>query len=158
MRGRLTPIAAVLVLLVSGESRAQSLDELAFMAGCWEGPISGTGTIEEMYSTPSENLIVGTTRYLRSGRAVQFEFTRIESSGEEIVLTPYPGGVASPASFELTTLEPGRAIFEAPEHDFPKRIIYRRNADGSRTARIDGGEGSPDAMEWHMQRVACPIP
>ena len=47
-------------------------------------------------------------------------------------------------------------IFEAPEHDYPKRILYRANADGSRTARIDGGAQDDGGQEWRFLRVACP--
>jgi hypothetical protein len=35
-------------------------------------------------------------------------------------------------------LEGQAATFENLGHDFPKRIIYRKNADGSLTARIEG--------------------
>ena len=59
---------ALLVLASQGE--AQTLDDLAFMSGCWEGPLSRGGTIEEFYSPPTENMIVGTTRYVRDGRTV----------------------------------------------------------------------------------------
>ena len=31
------------------------------------------------------------------------------------------------------------ALFENTAHDFPQRIIYRRDADGSLLARIEGG-------------------
>ena len=34
------------------------------------------------------------------------------------------------------------SVFENPEHDFPKRIIYRKSADGSLLASIDGGPGT----------------
>jgi hypothetical protein len=29
-------------------------------------------------------------------------------------------------------------VFEDPAHDFPQRVIYRKNADGSVTARTEG--------------------
>ncbi len=133
------------------------LADLAFISGCWEGQFGkdGSGTMEEIYTAPSKNLMLGTTRYLKEGAAVEYEFTRIERTDEGILLTPYPGGRASEHSFKLTSLEGGRAVFEAPEHDYPKRIIYAANDDGSRTARIDGGTDA-DAREWRLHSRPCP--
>lgn len=132
------------------------LDQLQLLAGCWKGSFGGgSGTIEEFYTSPSDNLILGTTRYLRDGKAIQYEFTRIETKGSNILLTPYPGGTLSDAVFVLTGLTSTEAIFEAPEHDFPKRIIYRVNDDGSRTARIDGGTDDSEAQVWRLKRASC---
>jgi hypothetical protein len=136
--------------------------DLGFMSGCWNGSFQardGEGVIEEHYTSPSENLILGTTRYLLDGRAVQFELTTLRT-GEDGVITmlPYPGGSPSPDGFQLTrvirTGEALEAVFEAPEHDFPKRVIYRREGDRL-VARIDGGEGSDQAQTWEMRPVGC---
>ena len=148
----IAPVAAQ----APGGADAAALEDLAFLSGCWRGTYAGgAGVIEEFYTSPSKNLMLGTTRYLRDGRAAQYEFTRIEKTDAGIVMTPYPGGKPSEHGFRLTSLRDGEAIFEAPEHDFPKRIIYRRNADGTRTARIDGGAASPKAQEWRMSAAAC---
>jgi hypothetical protein len=134
---------------------ATSLSGLAFMSGCWKGDFEGGNAIEEFYTTPSENVMLGLSRFMRGGRTMQHEFSRITADSTGIFLLPFPGGSASEHVFRLTRLEDGLAVFEAPEHDFPKRIIYRRNADGSNTARIDGGEASDRAQEWPMRSVAC---
>ncbi len=138
---------------------APSLEGLAFLSGCWRGTFGGgAGIMEEFYTLPSANLMLGTTRFLRDGRAVQYEFTRIDADSSGVVMTPYPGGSPSPDDFRLTTLTAHLAIFESPEHDYPTRIIYRANADGTRTARIDGGPDDADGREWHLSPVSCTTP
>lgn len=154
-------VLAVLIvaLPVPGETKRQdyALGDLAFLAGCWSGSLGDeSGVMEEFYTVPSENLILGTTRYLRKGTAIQYEFTRIEKIDSGIRMVPYPGGEPSQDAFRLTSLRNGVAIFEAPEHDYPKRIIYRANRDGTRTARIDAGAGDPKGQEWELQPVDCP--
>jgi hypothetical protein len=42
---------------------------------------------------------------------------------------------------KLTRLA-GQVIFENPAHDHPKRVIYRKNSDGSLVASIHAGEGT----------------
>jgi hypothetical protein len=53
----------------------------------------------------------------------------------------------------MVELGDSRAVFENPEHDFPKRIIYRLTPDGSLNARVEGIEkGRATAEEWTWRR------
>lgn len=132
-----------------------TLGDLGFMTGCWKGEFGNGGALEEMYTAPSSNLMLGLSRFLRGDRAVQFEFSRITADSTGIALLPFPNGRPSEHAFRLTTLESGRATFEAPEHDYPKRIRYARQADGSLMARIDDGTDESRAQEWRMEPVPC---
>lgn len=156
-------LSAGIALLASSAVAAQTtpaatLADLAFMAGCWRGEGADGGVLEEVYSSPSANLMLGLSRYLRGERAVQFEFSRITADSAGIALLPFPGGSPSEHAFRLTALEVGRATFEAPEHDFPRRILYTRAADGSLTARIDGGTEDSRSQEWRMVPAPCRPP
>lgn len=141
--------------VVAQTPASATIADLGFMAGCWRGEFANGGLLEEVYAAPSSNLMLGLSRFLRGDRAIQFEFTRITADSTGIALLPFPGGRPSEHAFRLTALEPGRATFEAPEHDFPKRIRYTRETDGSLTARIDGGTDESRAQEWRMQPVPC---
>jgi len=129
---------------------------LDFMTGCWQGTFQaerGSGTIEEHYTSPSDNLILGTTRYILEGRTVMWEFSKLEESDGEVVLTPFPRGQRSEHDFRMTSVSENEVLFEAPEHDFPKRISYRRD-DERLIARIDDGtDGLVD--EWEMKPAPC---
>ena len=135
------------------KSPPPSLGELAFMAGCWRGHGSNAATtIEETYTPPTDNMIIGMTRYVRGGRVVDFEFTTIERSDTALVLLPRPKGVRS-VSFSLKELADGKAVWENPTHDFPQRIVYQRTAEGTLVARIEGTTSrGPRHMEWTMTR------
>lgn len=156
----------IATLLCGGASRAAAqeaeqprftLDQLAFLAGCWEGPFmqdSVEGTMEEHYTTPTENFILGTTRYIIDGRTIEYELAVIgrDETGR-VALVTYPGG-AMGMPFMLTGVVDGTAIFENPGNRFPKRIIYRRTREGRLHARIDSGVGT-DGVEWWLSRAAC---
>jgi len=153
-------ILALAVAPAEAQTASAGLHDLAFMSGCWEGEFRGrngaAGVIEEHYTSPSANVMLGTTRYLLDGSAVQFELTTIRASAAGVVLQPYPGGAASPATFALTEAAGGRAVFEAPEHDFPRRITYRVTGEGRIAARIDDGTDDGQSMEWRLARAVCP--
>ncbi len=67
---------------------------------------------------------------------------------------------AALSTTSIALCEEVETVADLPEHDFPKRIIYRTNPDGTRTIRLDGGsDDGPEtgqAMEWHVEAVACP--
>jgi len=150
-----------ILLAAAAPARAQApqtpLDRLTFMAGCWSGPAAtraGTGTVEEHWTPPSANAMQGMSRTLLGGRTVEFEFMLVTAESTGVVLSPYPDGVPSPVGFRLTHISADTAVFEAPEHDYPKRIIYRR-IPGGLVARVDGGTDDAQPQEWPMAAAAC---
>jgi hypothetical protein len=149
----------IITAIAIGSGQGQGIQDLAFMSGCWEGSFQsrngGTGVIEEQYTTPSDNVMLGTTRYLLDGRAVMFELATILRGDSGVVLTPYPRGRASEHGFRLTSADGASAMFEAPEHDFPKRISYRLQGD-TLVARIDDGSDTGQAQTWRMVRCRTP--
>lgn len=102
--------------------------------------------------------MLGTTRFFRDGEAVGFEFGHIRAAAEGIVYTPYPGGERSPHAFRLSRASPGEAIFEAPEHDYPRRIHYSLGQDEGLEVRIDGGPDDPSPRGWSLRSVPCEGP
>lgn len=130
------------------------LASVAFLAGCWRSP-EGAGTVlEERWSPPEGGVMLGTSRFVRDGRTVSFEFGLIRESESGVVYLPHPGGTASTHGFRMTRSGAGEALFEAPDHDYPKRIAYRR-VPGGLQARIDGGADDADPRVWRMAAVAC---
>ena len=126
-------------------STAGALDGLAFLSGCWRGEFGSGMAIEETWTEADSDVMLATTRYLRAGRTVEFEFSRIQADSAGIALVPYPQGRMSDA-FPLDSVAAGLAVFANPAHDFPKRIIYRRSGE-TLTARI---EDDTRGREWAM--------
>ena len=139
----------------ASDGTSPTLADLAFMAGCWRGPSGSGTTIEEYYTAPSDNLVLGVSRYLKGGRVIDYEFTTIAREDTGIVLTPRPSGQA-PVPFRLTRLDSTGATWENPAHDFPTLIEYRRGAGDSLAARIEGpGPDGRRRVEWRMGRATC---
>jgi hypothetical protein len=118
---------------------AATLADLRWIAGVWTLS-GGDHTVEEQWTEPASNAMLGLSRTLAGGRMVAFEFLRIETRPEGIFYVAQPGG-RPPTDFRLTSWDGRTATFENPAHDFPRRILYTHNADGSLTARVDGGAG-----------------
>jgi hypothetical protein len=71
---------------------------------------------------------------------VAFECLRIEARQNGIFYVAQPNG-RPPTSFRLTMIDDSTAVFENPDHDFPKRITYARSGADALTAKVDGGDG-----------------
>jgi len=146
---------ALLVLMAAELGQPPSLEMLRFMTGCWRGPAGRGAILEEYYTAPAENLMLGVSRYVRDGEVTDYEFTSIEQRESDLVITPQPKG-QSPASFRLRRLADGEVVWVNPEHDFPQLISYRRVAPDSLVARIEGpGPQGTRAIEWRMARAEC---
>ncbi len=145
-----------LVAATPARVEAQDFSKLKFISGCWEGE-PGDGTlVEESWTTPSDNLYLAVTRYLKKHEATNWEFTRIEKSDSLVAFIAQSKGEA-PDTFALKTLVDEVAIFENPLKDFPKRIMYRLTSDGSLIVRLedDSPLGERD-FEVRLRRVKCP--
>jgi len=154
--GRLLVASFFVTSPAVGQSSGFTLTALDFMAGCWMGSAGDSTVIEEIYTRPSNNVMLGTTRYIRNDTTTMFEFSLLNQDSTGVSLLPYPRGRRSEDSFALTHSDDHRVVFEAPQHDFPKRVIYRAISKDRLEARIDGGEGSDRVMEWELTRMACP--
>lgn len=127
---------AILVLsstLVAAASAAAPAEDSASRAFSW---LSGhwcsqseAQLIEEYWLPPEGNLALGVGRTVKAGKTVTFEFMRIETrDGVTNYLALHDGEPA--VAFRLTASGAGWARFENPQHDFPKRVEYRRTSSG----------------------------
>lgn len=135
---------------------AAEMDAVRFMEGCWRGEQGDGGHMHERYGPLTANVMLGATLFVRGQTAVAHELAEIVRLEDGTIrLTPYPNGEESADAFYLTEHDHGRVTFEAPEHDYPRRIQYRRLDPERLEARIDGGASDPEPRVWVMTRVPC---
>jgi hypothetical protein len=118
------------------------ITDLAWISGDWQTPSGQKAQIEEHWTAPAGASMMGLSRTVAQGKTVEFEYLRIEQRADGIYYVAHPKARCPGTDFKLTSLTGKEAVFENPEHDFPKRIIYRKSADGSLIASIDGGTGT----------------
>jgi hypothetical protein len=137
--------------LLSGRGAADqakpTLDSLAWLAGSWVGEARGV-TMEEHWTAPKGNSMIGVHRDVGKGRTLSFEFLRIVQEGDQIVYLAMPGGRSPATPFPLKDVSDSRVVFENPKHDFPQRVIYWKDGADLR-ARIEGTmNGKEGSQEW----------
>jgi hypothetical protein len=130
---------------------AVALHDITWLAGQWQIS-SPTQCVEEEWTEPSSNMLVGMSRTVAAGRTTSFEFMRIEARADGIYYVAQPGG-RPPVDFKLASESPTELIFVNPGHaDRLKRVIYRREGDGGLAARIEGENGGKAFSEDYAYR------
>ncbi|HSH76737.1 MAG TPA: DUF6265 family protein [Longimicrobiales bacterium] len=148
-------LIAVLVVAapVPGQERF-TLEDVSFLSGCWA---DRTGPVElrEQWTEAEGGVMLGTSRFVRGGEVVDWEFGRIVEDGDGVTLWPYPRGVSSEHGFGLIRVG-DENVFENLEHDFPVRIVYARarGRPGGLDVRVEGNAGQ--RIDWSLTRSPCP--
>jgi hypothetical protein len=130
---------------------ALTLRDIGWLAGEWQ-LMSATRCVEEHWTASSSNMLVGMSRTVVAGRTTSFEFVRIEARADGIYYVAQPGG-RPPVDFKLASESASELVFVNPGHaDHLKKVIYRRESDGSLTARIEGENGGKAFSEDYPYR------
>lgn len=122
------------------------LSAVTFLVGDWV-TTQGERTTEESWSHARSGTMFGSARTLVGDRTVSFEHLRIELDEDGLRLVALP--VAQKEThFRLSESAEDLAVFENRAHDFPRRIVYRR--EGTRLhAQI---EGAGKVVTWVYER------
>lgn len=100
--------------------------------------------------------MLGLSRTVKGGKTVAHEFMQIrETAPGKLAYIAMPSGQAT-TTFALVQASANHAVFEDPAHDFPQRVIYRRDGDTILNARIEGTlNGKAKGIDFPMQRTSC---
>jgi hypothetical protein len=147
------------LLLSPGVAFAQektvTINDLAWLKGCWIS--SGHDrAITEHWLKPAGGTMLGISRTVVEGKTVEFEFMQIRAEANgKICFIAKPSGQPE-ATFQLIKGSAREVIFENTQHDFPQRVIYRLQSDGSLLGRIEGvSKGKEKAVNFPMSRANC---
>ena len=156
MRQRLVLLCLILSSSsVLAEEKAFTINDLAWLKGCWSLNRNGR-EITEHWLKPAGGTMLGISRTLADGKTVEFEFMQIrQETNGEIFFIAKPSGQPE-ATFKMIKGSADEMIFENPQHDFPQRVIYRRQTDGSLLGRIEGiSKGKERSVDFPMTRAPC---
>jgi hypothetical protein len=149
---RRSALIVLLALTTQVSAQTPTLTDIAWIAGAWQSAPGGRRQIEEHWTNVAGASMLGMSRTVAGEKTVEFEYLRIEQRADGIYYVAHPKARCPGTDFKLTRASATEAVFENPQHDFPKRIIYRKGADDSLTAMIDGGEGRK-AITYAYRRI-----
>jgi hypothetical protein len=126
------------------------LDPLSWLAGNWI-QTSATRTVRERWAGPYGDVLLGIGVTTDGRKTKSFEFFRIARTPTSFSYFASPNG-APPTEFKAIEVCTDKIVFENKAHDFPQRVIYRKNADGTLSARVEGMlKGKLEGEDWRYR-------
>jgi hypothetical protein len=149
---QLKGMIAAVMMCAAMPAMAADIADLDWMVGAWATEAKGAVRwTEERWSPPRSGTMLGTGLSGRGDKALSYEFMRIAVDDRgEIAFWGSPQG-AAPVPFRLESATDGEAVFVNPAHDYPQRIVYRRNGRGM-TATTSLADGS-NAQTWKYKKI-----
>ncbi|MCF6443041.1 DUF6265 family protein [Pseudoalteromonas luteoviolacea] len=131
------------------ENTCDSLESLSWLIGGWSSKSSKL-QVKESWKKVSNSTFEGSgyTYSIKKSKTVSVETLRlVEMSGEVF----YVAKVASnslPIAFKLTSCTAETAIFENPDHDFPKKLTYQFKSENNITVAVTGEKGKGFSIKF----------
>ncbi|HYD37573.1 MAG TPA: DUF6265 family protein [Allosphingosinicella sp.] len=123
--------------------------KLGWMSGRWVSE-AGDRWTEENWSEPRAGMMLGSGRSGRGAQLRDWEFMRIAPDADgHLAFWGSPRG-APAVPFRLKSLSASEAVFENPRHDYPQRVVYRRDGEVL-VATVSLVDGS-NANSWRYSR------
>jgi hypothetical protein len=142
-------VGALLLGSAAPAAPSPAVSSLAWMSGSWISETKENWT-EERWTPPRGGVMLGTGLSGRGNRAESFDFMRIAADRTgKISYWGSPQG-ATPVPFALVRASRNELVFENPSHDFPTRVVYRR--DGNVLTATISGPGGKGAQSWRYRR------
>src|SRR5829696_103049 len=155
---RIYMLAALCAPATAAAQAAQAAIRIApvsWLAGCLEMR-SANRVVEEQRMAERGGTMLGMGRTVGGRGLSDYELTLIKEDGARLLFEAHPKG-QPPATFVARVANSDSVVFEAPEHDFPRRVGYRRIGADSVLAWVEGTVNGKDRrIEFPYRRVACP--
>jgi Domain of unknown function (DUF6265) len=132
-----------------------AIAKLTWLAGNWRMERNNR-VVDEQWMIPAGGVMLGMGRTVVKGKEVEHEFLQIrEGPGGALFYIAMPSGQKE-AAFQVKSQTDTSVVFENQLHDFPQRISYTLQPDGSLLAAIEGTspDGEAKRIEFPYQKVS----
>ena len=152
MKKILTTLITIALFAGCSEPKVD-MAQYKWLEGRWEGFEGDMKTFEE-WGAIKDNSIEGNGGITADGDTMFSEVIKIEIIDNEFYYVAAVPGNPVPVAFKLIKSENNTSTFENLKNDYPQRVIYTKNADGSLYARIEGRRtGGDSKQEFNFKKI-----
>lgn len=146
----------ILIIIFNLQLMAQEktdMQKLLWIADSWVSA-SGETTSYEEWKIINDDLFEGGSKTIKEGKVIFSESLKIERTANGIYYVADVAHNPAPVKFKLTNVTDTSAVFENPDHDFPKKITYLLE-EGNLHAFIEGPgkDGNTKKVDFYMQKM-----
>ena len=147
----------ILILFITNMAESQEkspMQKLLWIVDSWVSPEGSDSRSYEEWKVTSDNLYEGSSKTIKDGVVTFSESLKIENTPDGIYYVADVPHNPAPVKFLLTGVSDTSAVFENPEHDFPKKITYLLE-DGNLHAFIEGPgkDGNIKKIDFYFNKM-----
>lgn len=136
----ITPLLLLVHISNAQESNKQKFKKLEWLVGKWTRTNAKEGESGyEVWGKVSDLKLTGKGVTMKGKKTSFIENLEFMVKGNDIFYKVLVTGEKDPVYFKLTELSNDSFTCENPEHDFPKKISYKRN--GNQVKAVISGDG-----------------
>ncbi|HWA06910.1 MAG TPA: DUF6265 family protein [Ignavibacteria bacterium] len=147
----------ILILFITTMAESQEktpMQKLLWIVDSWVSPDGSDSRSYEEWKVTGDNLYEGSSKTIKNGEVIFSEILKIENTPEGIYYVADVPHNPAPVKFQLTSVSDSSAVFENPEHDFPKKITYLLE-EGNLHAFIEGPgkDGKMKKIDFYFNKM-----
>jgi hypothetical protein len=147
-------LIAVVSLSCKKESNENKLKSMEWLLGSWENNAE-YGNMQENWKKVNDSVCQGESYFIKGKDTLHSETITLQQKEDQVLYVPTVRGQNNdqPVVFLLTKQTPKQLVFENPNHDYPKKIIYNLITKDSLVATISGTQqGKPSSDSFPMKK------
>jgi len=139
--------------MVESQEKTQ-MQKLLWIVDSWVSPEGSDSRSYEEWKVTNDNLYEGSSKTIKNGEVTFSEILKIEYTPDGIYYVADVPHNPAPVKFLLTGVSDTSAVFENPEHNFPKKITYLLE-DGNLHAFIEGPgkDGNTKKIDFYFNKM-----
>jgi len=146
-------LSLVLWMALTGAAQAPAVKDVAWISGCWDFTRNGRH-VAESWTSAEGGTLLGVSRTVSNGKTSEWEFLIIREGAKGLEYVAKPARQPE-ATFTATSVSATEVVFENPAHDFPKKIVYKRDGD-TLVASIEGPmNGQTRRIDFPYKKAVC---
>jgi hypothetical protein len=108
------------------------------------------GIITEQWKPVNDSLMEGSSDFIKGDSVIPFEILRLFRKSNTFYYEAIAAGQndEQPVEFLLTSFSDTGFVAENPQHDFPKRIVYKLKSTGEIHAYVDDGSDTGKRLDF----------
>ena len=142
-----------IVIFVSFNQK-NNFTNLLQLQGSWKMK-NNNDIIGEIWTKNNKHQLTSKAYYLKNTDTIFYEHVVLESTSKGIFysVTAANQNIEQPIDIKLTSSLNNKFVFENPEHDFPRRIVYEFvNSDSIHAFIDDGKEATTKRKNFYFSR------
>ncbi len=147
----------ILVLALTACKKSKNTTKIVvadWLPGKWENK-TAEGNLLEIWKKTNDSIYEGQSFFIKGKDTLHFEEIQLKQKGENLLYVSTIRGQNNdePVTFLHKPEIEKQLVFENPKNDYPKKIIYTNNPNGSLIVQISGiQQGKPSSTSYTLKK------